>query len=95
MRQYLNDIANVENMSLTFPEMSLYDMDIVPQWVQQERPLLLDPVNPFRNVFSGVERNMFRNMHQQAQAALKIMDKQSSRLKELFNVPPEAESRGA
>jgi hypothetical protein len=95
MRQFLNDLANVENMSLTFPDMSLYDWDVVPQWIQQERPLLLDPVNPFRNVFSGIERGMFQSMQRQAQQALKIMEKESSQLKELFNVPPEAESRGA
>jgi len=95
LRQFFNQLSNIESMSLTFPDMSLYDWETVPDWIQQEKPLLLDPVNPWRNTFSGIERNMLEKIQQQAQQALKIMENQSSKLKELFNVPPEAVTRGA
>ena len=95
MRNFFNELSNIENMSLTFPGTSLYDWTMVPQWIQQERPLLLDPVNPWRNPFSGIERGMFGNIQRQADQALKIMEKETSSLRELFNVPPEAVARGA
>jgi hypothetical protein len=95
LRTFFNELANVQNMSLTFPSSSLYDWTVVPQWIQQERPLLLDPVNPWRNTFSGIERGLFSNIQRQANDALKIMEKETSSLRELFNVPPEAVARGA
>ena len=95
MRQFLNDISDIENMATTFQEDSMYDWSLVPQWVQQERPLLLDPVNPWRNPFSGVQRNVFGDISRQARESLKIMDRHMARMNELFNVPPEAVTRGA
>jgi hypothetical protein len=95
MRQFFNDLRDVESMDLNFRNRSLYDWDIVPQWIQQERPLLLDPVNPWRNVFGSVNRKVFSEISNKAQEALRIIDKEMSRMNELFNVPPEAEKRGA
>jgi hypothetical protein len=95
MRTFFNQLSDVENMALTFPSSSLYDWNMVPSWIQAERPLLLDPVNPWRNPFSGIEKNMFGNIERQANEALKIMEKETSSLRELFNVPPEAVTRGA
>ena len=95
MRRFFTDIANIENMSLTFPETSMYEWETVPDWIQQERPLLLDPVNPFRNPFSGLDRGVFREIKNRAMEALGIIEEESSRMAELFNVPPEAVARGA
>lgn len=96
MRQFLTDMSDIENMALTFPETSLYDWDTVPAWIQQERPLLLDPVNPWRNPFSGMDRSVFREIKNRAQQALNMFEEESSSMMpELFNVPPEAVARGA
>lgn len=95
MRQFLNDLSNIESMQVTFPEASLYDWAMVPQWIQQERPLLLDPVNPFRNTFSGLNRTMFKEIKQQASEALKMIEQGEASMRQLFNVPPEAVQRGA
>lgn len=94
MRRFLNDIRNIEDMQLTFPDTSMYEWDIVPQWIQQERPLLLDPVNPFRNPFSGLSRDIFREVRQRAQDALSLVESSAS-MRELFQIPPESEKRGA
>ena len=94
MRRFLSDLSNIEDMSLTFPETSLYEWSMVPQWIQQERPLLLDPVNPFRNPFSGLNRNVFRDIRNRAQEALKLIESSAS-MSDLFQMPPESEKRGA
>ena len=95
MRQFLTDISDIENMSLSFPETSMYEWEAVPRWIQQEIPLLLDPVNPWRNPFSGMDRSVFREIRNRAQEALNIFEQESSRMTDLFNVPPEAVTRGA
>jgi hypothetical protein len=95
MRQFLSDLSNIESMQVTFPEESLYDWAMVPQWIQQERPLLLDPVNPFRNPFSGLNRGMFKEVRERAQEALKMIEQGEASMRQLFNVPPEAVERGA
>jgi hypothetical protein len=94
MRRFFSDISNIEAMALTFPETSMYEWNLVPQWIQQERPLLLDPVNPFRNPFSGLNRGMFKEIRTRAQEALKLMESSGS-MSDLFQMPPEAEKRGA
>lgn len=95
MREYFNELRDIEKMDLTFQNRSLYDWNLVPQWVREERPLLLDPVNPWRNVLGGIQRNVFAEVRNRASEALQILDKEMSRMNELFNVPPEAVFRGA
>jgi hypothetical protein len=94
MRRFFNDIRNIEDMQLTFPDTSMYDWEIVPQWIQEERPLLLDPVNPFRNPFSGLNREIFRDIRNKAQEALSLVER-SANMRDLFQTPPETEKRGA
>jgi hypothetical protein len=94
MRRFFNDLVNIEDMALTFPDTSMYDWELVPQRIQQERPLLLDPVNPFRNPFSGLSSNVFQDIRKQAQEALRLVESSAS-MSELFQVPPEEERRGA
>ena len=94
MRQFFNNLANIEDMSMTFPDTSLYEWDIVPSWIQQQRPLLLDPVNPFRNPFSGIQGSVFKDIRTRAEEALQLVESSAS-MSELFQVPPESERRGA
>lgn len=94
MRQFFNHLANIEDMSMTFPDTSLYEWDVVPSWIQQQRPLLLDPVNPFRNPFSGIQSNVFKDIRRRAEEALQLVESSAS-MSELFQVPPESERRGA
>jgi hypothetical protein len=94
MRRFLNDLANIEDMTLTFPQSSMYEWDLVPQWIQQQRPLLLDPVNPFRNPFGSLSRDVFQDIRNRAQEALRLVESSGS-MSDLFRLPPEAEKRGA
>ena len=95
IRSFLNDMSNIGSMNLSFRDQSLYDWSMVPQWVQEERPLLLDPVNPWRNSFSGVHQNTFLEIQKAAQEALKMFEDNSSTMKDLFNVSSESHTRGA
>lgn len=91
-RSFLNDISNLGTMNLTFPDESIYDWDLVPSFIQAERPLLLDPINPWRNPLSG--GRMFNDIQETAQEALRVLDDTSASMRDLFNVTPELTARG-
>lgn len=93
MRIFLSDLSNLQQMSSTFPETSIYDWGIVPDWIQAQRPLLLDPVNPWRNPFQGLNQSVFDEIEREASAALRMLESpEQSSMKGLFNVRPEQEA---
>lgn len=93
MRRYFGTLSDLNSLAFGFPE-TLYPRELVPDWIQQERPLLLDPVNPWRNPFHGIAKHTLKEIEQQAQHALKVLDKGSAKMGELFNVQPQG-VRGA
>ena len=95
MRSFLNDMSRLSDMNVTFPQESLYDWNVVPSWIQQERPLLLDPVNPWRNPLSVESPGMFSQIERTATEAMKVLDNTASSMRDLFNVTPEQVTRGA
>ncbi len=92
MRNFLTDLSNLNHLSLTFPETSIYDWEMVPDWIQTQRPLLLDPVNPWRNPFHGLNRSVFDEIQREASEALRMLEGGEGTMKGLFNVRPEQEA---
>jgi hypothetical protein len=82
MRDFFNELEDIENMNLTFP--NFYERSVVPQWVLDERPLLLDPVLPWHNTLRGISRSSLADIATQARQALSLLDSQSPSLHTLF-----------
>jgi hypothetical protein len=91
MRDFFNELEDISNMNLVFPD--FYDMGLVPQWVREERPLLLDPVLPWHNMLRGISGRSLSDISRQARLALSLLDSDSPSLSRLFG--GSATTRGA
>jgi hypothetical protein len=93
VKQFLNHLANIEQTNIQFAD--FYDSSKVPEWIKTQRPLVLDPVCPYRNTVYDLHRNATQQVHthlnedikKHAQECLKTLDDPNASLTKLFHLP--------
>jgi hypothetical protein len=88
-QNFLTNLANLDSLSISLPQ-PFFEQSLV----EQEIPMLQDPVNPLRNAFSGMDESVMSQIKQQAQQSLEILNRESAKLSELFNVGGEQKTKG-
>ena len=85
LRTFLNDLAHLENVNIMFHDM--YDMNKVPAWIKGQRPLVLDPVCPYRNTVYNLHKRVNEDIKKHAEECLKTLDTPAANLPKLFHLP--------
>jgi len=66
--KFLLMVKNMKELCVVFED--LYTRDSVPDYVLEEKPLLLNPVNPFQNMFEVVDDSFMETMSHAANVTL-------------------------
>ena len=66
--KFLLMVKNIKELSVVFED--LYTRDSVPDYVLEQKPLLLNPVNPFQNMFEVVDDSFMETMSHAANVTL-------------------------
>ena len=85
MKTFLNDLANLEQVNIMFHDM--YDMSKVPEWIKGQRPLVLDPVCPYRNTVYNLHKRVNEDIKKHALDCIKTLDDPNATLPKLFHLP--------
>jgi hypothetical protein len=93
IKQFLNQLANIEQVHIQFAD--FYDQSKIPSWMKSQRPLIHDPVCPYRNTLYDLHRNKEEHLHRHvtedikrhAQESLKMLDDPNATLTKLFHLP--------
>jgi hypothetical protein len=85
MRTFLNDLSNLEQMNIMFN--NFYDVTKVPHWIKDQRPLVLDPVCPYRNTVYNLHKRTNDDIKKHAMDCIRILDDPNSTLPKLFHLP--------
>ena len=85
MRQFLQQLANLEEMNIVFAD--FYDSSKIPDWIKDQRPLILDPVCPYRNTVYNLHKHVNEDIKKHAQECQKILDQPNATLTKLFQLP--------
>jgi hypothetical protein len=91
-RDFLNQLYNLDNMNIQFSE--FYDQSRIPEWIKTQRPLILDPVCPFRNTVYNLHKRVNDDIKKHAYECIKTLDDRNATLTKLFQVPTQ-KRRGA
>ena len=85
LRTFLNELANLEKTNIMFND--FYDVSKVPQWIKGQRPLVLDPVCPYRNTVYNLHKRVNEDIKKHAMECIRILDDPNATLPKLFNLP--------
>lgn len=85
MKQFLHELANLEQMNIQFSD--FYDSSKIPDWIKTQRPLVLDPVCPYRNTVYNLHKHVNQDIKRHAQECIKILDDPNASLTKLFHLP--------
>ena len=83
--EFLSHIINLETMNIQFSD--LYDPSRVPDWVKTQRPLVLDPVCPYRNGMYNIHPRVAEDLKKHANECLKALGDPNVTLPKLFQLP--------
>ena len=85
MRHFFNDLANLEQVNICFND--VYDNSKIPGWIKTQRPLVLDPVNPYNNVVYNLHKRVNDDIKKHAAECIGLLDDPSATLPRLFHLP--------
>lgn len=82
---FLEALGELETLKISYQR--FYEPDLVPERHLAKTPLLLDPVNPWRNVIHSLSREGMQRITTIAQSALKTLQSPDATLADLFRIP--------
>jgi hypothetical protein len=85
MRHFLNDLANLEQVNIQFTD--FYDSSKIPEWIKGQRPLVLDPVCPYRNTVYNLHKRVNEDIKKHAMECIRVLDDPNATLPKLFHLP--------
>ena len=85
MREFLNQLNNLESMNIHFTD--FYPQNKIPDWIKTQRPLVLDPVCPYRNTVYNLHKTVNEDIKKHANECMKILDDPNATLTKLFHLP--------
>ena len=85
MKEFLNQLNNLESMNIQFTD--FYTQTKVPEWIKTQRPLVLDPVCPYRNTVYNLHKQVNEDIKKHANECLKMLDDPKATLTKLFHLP--------
>jgi hypothetical protein len=85
MKEFLNQLNNLESMNIQFTD--FYTQTKVPEWIKTQRPLVLDPVCPYRNTVYNLHKQVNEDIKKHANECLKMLDDPNASLTKLFHLP--------
>ena len=80
-QNFLMALADVNRLSIILSD-CYYEQSLVPDFMQQQRPLIMDPVNPYNNVASHIKQ--WETLRLLAQYSLKRMEDTQLTIQALF-----------
>merc|ERR1719233_1698777 len=81
-RRFLDNMVNLEELRITF--IDFYSRDEIPESTVNQAPLLINPINPFQNMFECVDSDFKTIMGSAAQVTLDKLRSGSESLVDLF-----------
>jgi len=84
-RDFLNQLYYLDNMNIQFTD--FYPQSKVPDWIKTQRPLILDPVCPYRNTVYNLHKRVNEDIKKHAYECTKVLDDPNATLTKLFPVP--------
>ena len=87
-REFLNQLSHIDEMNIQHAH------EKIPQWILTQRPLILDPVCPYRNTVFNLHKRVNDDLKKHASESLKMLDDPHATLPKLFPVPTH-KKRGA
>jgi hypothetical protein len=84
MKEFLNQMNNLESMNISFTD--FYSQDKIPGWIKTQRPLVLDPVCPYRNTVYNLHKQVNEDIKKHANECMKMLDDPNATLTKLFHL---------
>jgi len=81
-RRFLCNMVSLENLRIIF--LDFYSLDEIPSSIENQSPLLINPINPFQNMFECVDCDYKTIMSTAAKVTLEKIESGSEGLVNLF-----------
>jgi hypothetical protein len=85
MKGFLHQLNNLESMNIQFTD--FYQENKIPDWIKTQRPLVLDPVCPYRNTVYNLHKTVNEDVKKHTNECMKILDDPNATLGKLFHLP--------
>jgi hypothetical protein len=82
---FLESLSELDSLMISYQR--FYEPDLIPERHQGQRPLILDPVNPWRNVLHLVSKEGLEWVASHARKSLKELQSSETSLGDLFRCP--------
>ena len=79
---FLTSLTDIQNFTLSFQR--FYEPDLIPERHLANKPYVLDPVNPWRNVVHNMTSEGMDSVRNHAMKSVKIMSSDESTMDDLF-----------
>lgn len=83
LRNFFAELENINELNITFSD--FYDSNRIPDWIKQQRPLILDPVCPSRNTVYNLHKHVNEDIKLHAAECVKLLDDPSTTMTKLFH----------
>lgn len=84
-KEFLTQLTKLEQMNIHFED--VYEESRIPDWIKTQRPLVLDPVCPYRNTLFNLHQRVSDDLNKHAAECMKMLDDPHATLPKLFNLP--------
>jgi hypothetical protein len=83
LKAFFEQLSNPNNLNLVFTEN--YDESAIPESIRKERPIVLDPSNPYLNVAKPMDWEVIKLLAQHTLAVLNKAESHTSTMDDLFH----------
>ena len=92
-KEFLTEIYQLDQLQIIFTD--IYDESLIPNWIKEQRPLVLDPVNPWNNTVYNLHKHVSEDLKRHALDTLKLLEDPGTSLNQVFHLATGKMARGA